>query len=555
MSLSLLQEVRNELRRLSIAGGALAANDFRLKKLIPQLAEAGKSAPVFARLGSLLEKAMTAGASALLEAGVLVNAILYTQGTSGCAGELDASKETPCLSMPPRSFREIAPLLGVLTSKGGGRYEIIQAAIASGAIVDLRLLSALLQALDDSYLEIPPLIAGVLKKIGPACVPGLQHNFEPKGKSTANVCRLDILAHYLREKGIDLYRNAYETGSPAVKVKAIEIMADYQEFQPLLIEISTAKRMKEEVREAAISSLARQSGPMVGDTLRTLLAGGESTVVYRSIANTNNPSFFGEEETLALASSLLESIKTEPVTAFSNAPQCGSTTTRFLACLIGLAYVPEKNAAMYDLSLRALDIMLSAPQAFCHNGDFLPEWEPFSPPNLSSFRKDSYYSYYILAKRSRLGVAAEVFSLFGPQALGELQQRLDVPGIDEYYVFATLRLASVLMEPQPFFDLCQSLMGEKAPSSLVSRLFGFGQRPAQESRKEHRQGVDFWLFQLQSESSDAESQILKDRMDPRWLPLLKKKKTVAIRDRVQKDGEWVDAFTPRDLDPLIHRLS
>ena len=48
MSIPVLTQVYDEVRRLSIAGSVVAAGDFRLKKLIPPLEAAGQKAPVFA---------------------------------------------------------------------------------------------------------------------------------------------------------------------------------------------------------------------------------------------------------------------------------------------------------------------------------------------------------------------------------------------------------------------------------------------------------------------------------------------------------------------------
>ena len=50
MSIPLLTQVYEELRRLAIAGSAVAAGDFRLKKLLPPLEQAGAKAPVFGKI-------------------------------------------------------------------------------------------------------------------------------------------------------------------------------------------------------------------------------------------------------------------------------------------------------------------------------------------------------------------------------------------------------------------------------------------------------------------------------------------------------------------------
>ena len=90
MSIAVLTQVYDEMRRLAIAGSVTAGGDFRLKKLIPSLEQAGAKAPVFAKVAqavkTLVEGTEQTSASALLELCTLVNAVLYTQGETGLAG-------------------------------------------------------------------------------------------------------------------------------------------------------------------------------------------------------------------------------------------------------------------------------------------------------------------------------------------------------------------------------------------------------------------------------------------------------------------------------------
>src|SRR5215218_8894742 len=92
MSIAVLVQVYDEMRRLAIAGSAVAAGDFRLKKLVPQLEKSGEKAPVFAKVAQAVQAVVDGSeknvSAALLELATLVNAILYTQGETGVAGEL-----------------------------------------------------------------------------------------------------------------------------------------------------------------------------------------------------------------------------------------------------------------------------------------------------------------------------------------------------------------------------------------------------------------------------------------------------------------------------------
>jgi len=49
MSIPVLIQVYDEMRRLAIAGSAVASGDFRLKRLVEPLTKAGEKAPVFAK--------------------------------------------------------------------------------------------------------------------------------------------------------------------------------------------------------------------------------------------------------------------------------------------------------------------------------------------------------------------------------------------------------------------------------------------------------------------------------------------------------------------------
>src|SRR5215218_8888197 len=98
MSIPVLIQVYDETRRLAIAGSVVAPGDFRLKKLIPPLEKAGEKAPVFAKVAGsankLVESDEKGSAEALLELSTLVNAVLYTQGETGAAGEFTAIETT-----------------------------------------------------------------------------------------------------------------------------------------------------------------------------------------------------------------------------------------------------------------------------------------------------------------------------------------------------------------------------------------------------------------------------------------------------------------------------
>src|SRR5881409_1023160 len=145
MSLALIEDSAKEVRRLVIAGSPLAVGDFRLKKLIAPLEQAGTKVPVFAQvakaIGEVVDGKEDDSAARLLNLSTLLNAILYTQGQSGVDGnyrELEVFA-TNCTSTKTTA-RVLKPLIEALTASGGGRFEIIKSAWERGAFNDLRLI-------------------------------------------------------------------------------------------------------------------------------------------------------------------------------------------------------------------------------------------------------------------------------------------------------------------------------------------------------------------------------------------------------------------------------
>lgn len=145
MSIAALQETSRELRRLAIAGSALAKDDFRLRKLVPTLQKSGEKVPILARIATSLVELMAApdteSPRALLQATTLVHAVLHTQVQHQVDGE-----ETPlesfgvAITSGPVAAKAIRPVIEVLTTKGGGRYDVIKKAFDEGLFRDLRLL-------------------------------------------------------------------------------------------------------------------------------------------------------------------------------------------------------------------------------------------------------------------------------------------------------------------------------------------------------------------------------------------------------------------------------
>ena len=266
MSIPVLIQVYDEMRRLAIAGSAVAAGDFRLKKLVPPLEKSGEKAPVFSKVAQAIQAVVDSNEKtaslALLELATLVNAILYTQGETGIAGDLKPLESKDLGGQATQaSARVLKPLLEALTTTGSGRLELIRDAQESGTFKDLRLVRPALNALDDPYPEVADLIAEkVLPLYGKAIVPELRAKLNVKGRA-GHLHRLQLM-HRLDPQGSrDLIQLALSDGSKEMKVAAVECLGTTDADLVYLLEQTKAKAKDAPRRRCgALAAAGQQRG-------------------------------------------------------------------------------------------------------------------------------------------------------------------------------------------------------------------------------------------------------------------------------------------------------
>jgi len=295
MSLVLIQESAKEVRRLAIAGSPLAVGDFRLKKLVAPLEQAGAKVPVFAQVAKAISDLVNGqeadSAANLLNLSTLLNAILYTQGQSGADGdyrELEAFA-TNC-SSTRTSARLLKPLVQALTTTGGGRFEIIKSACDRGACNDLRLIDPAIQALGDIYPELADLAAKkILPAYGPGIVSRLKATLDLKGKKPD--ARKLVLMHQLEPAGtLALCKTALEEGSVEVKTAAITCLGKHEDCLALVLEQTKSKNKV--VREAALEALAVHDHPDVTAVFTKMILGKAADLVPGSLRLVRNHQVF-----------------------------------------------------------------------------------------------------------------------------------------------------------------------------------------------------------------------------------------------------------------------
>jgi hypothetical protein len=286
MSIAVLNQVYDEARRLAVAGSVVARGDFRLKKLVGPLEQAGAKAPVFAKVAEAANKVIDGpeetSAESLLELTSLVTAVLYTQGETGITGELQ-SIETINLGgeMAQTSARLLKPLLEALSSTGSGRLELIKDAHERGAFRDLRLVKPALNGLDDPYPEIADFLAEkVVSMYGKAVLPELQKAYDPKG-TKGHPRRLKLM-HAIDPGGTrDVVKQALEGGSKEVKVAAISCLGAEKEDLQFLIEQASAKT--QDVRAAAYQALSAIDDPAAVAALEKAITGKDLNLALAAI--------------------------------------------------------------------------------------------------------------------------------------------------------------------------------------------------------------------------------------------------------------------------------
>jgi hypothetical protein len=291
MSIAVLTQVYDEARRLAVAGSAVARGDFRLKKLLPALDQAGAKAPVFGKVAesarAVIDGPEDAAAGSLLDLASLVTAVLYTQGETGIARPLEPIETVDLgAAAAQTSARLLKPLLEALSSTGSGRLGLIKEAHERGAFQDLRLVQPALAGLDDPYPEIADFLAeNVLPHYGKAILPGLRARYDPKG-GKGDARRLKFMHTIDPADARELVTQALEVGSKEVRVAAVECLGGSAEDLSYLVEQVSAKA--KEVRAAAYRSLAAMDDPAAADVLKAAITGKDLDLAAAAIARSKN---------------------------------------------------------------------------------------------------------------------------------------------------------------------------------------------------------------------------------------------------------------------------
>jgi hypothetical protein len=499
MSIAVLSQVFTEARRLTIAGSVVAPGDFRLKKLVPSLEQAGKQAPVFAKVAeaakAVIDGTEESSAAALLELTSLVNAVLYTQGETGITGKLEPVETTDLGGRSTQmSARVLKPLLEALSSTGSGRYEQIKEAFDRGLFWDLRLVKPALGALDDPYSEIAELISNkVLPMYGKAILPELQAKYDPKG-TKGHPRRLKLMHSIDPEGTRPLVKAALDQGSKEVRVVAVSCLGSEAEDLDFLIDQAAAKA--QDVRAAAYEALALIDNPRSIELLRKGLTSKDYSLVSRAIQESKRPKLV-DLLVDEIRRGVVELLKTK------DKKQTGIHISRLVHLITSLPREP--HPAEDDL---LLELFSRREELTKLKGDTL------SGADLIEAVIAEMASGSIVSKRAIVDAHAEVPADQLP---------------------AVLDAACEVLTPAEVYDTFSPYLTAKVDEKKK------GKDPAWERREALIEGIEsdahlYYLLDDEEEYTSRRSQTKKPEYDPRWLDLALASKRLEFVSALAKPG-------------------
>ena len=257
MSLPILNDLKNELERLYIAGSALADNDPRVKKHIPGLIKLGERAPVFKNLADRLTALTQSAASSenLLEAGSMLFSLIYSQGRSddGAGNEPIEYGAAP-LIVNNIGFLELNDLLASIKPKSYNCHEKLEELYSNNRHRDPRLYKTYVMCVKQGNPQTAD-IAGrlIIPSLGPSVIPVIRSELNIKG-GEGDARLYSVLSGLLGKDILPLSERVLEEGSQEVLAAALYTLRVDGKYNDILNKY--AKDRRGIIREAAERALA-----------------------------------------------------------------------------------------------------------------------------------------------------------------------------------------------------------------------------------------------------------------------------------------------------------
>ena len=248
MSIAVLTQVYDEMRRLAIAGSVVAARGFPPQEADAPLEQAGDQGPVFAKVAEAGRRSSRAPSKTPRRPSSSSRRWSTPSSTRRARRALAGAKlpiETIDLGAPTTqaSAGALKPLLEALSYTGSGRLEVIRDAHERGAFRDLRLIKP---ALDAHRRRLPGnrrlRRRAVLPLYGKAILPELRASFDTKGQA-GHPRRLRLM-HALDPVGCASSSSMRWMPAPRRSKSSPSNACGEPDDLSFLVEQATAKRMK-----------------------------------------------------------------------------------------------------------------------------------------------------------------------------------------------------------------------------------------------------------------------------------------------------------------------
>lgn len=260
MNLQPLYEIKDRLEHSAVAGTNLMQEDFRLRRAAESLGPLASASPVFARISQGLEKLLAAPPQErgllLLNVLSLVDAVVYTQGSSEVPGEIKPIPTSPNAAYIPVPYSRLKPLLTALTTTGSGRLEILRAAREETPqlLQDSRVMAAMAADLGDSYGEMADFVEECLADCGDRAVKLLKDGFDPTSTSREMVRRAGLISRLAGEGQNQWYLEMLKTAQKQVREELLAALGHCPDNAGLLRDLAGTEKGK--CKQAALWALA-----------------------------------------------------------------------------------------------------------------------------------------------------------------------------------------------------------------------------------------------------------------------------------------------------------
>lgn len=271
MSREELYGLATDMDRLVGAGASTASASDKLRDRGKVVAELAKKVPTLAPLAQGIDKVRSASGKAA--AGALLDLLVMTQQLRrsltniGVPGELEKNSR-PGSWKTPLSTRQFRLMHEAVSEPGSDREESLERAFKDGNLIDLRLLSPMLEQAERGNSTVWDFLSEhALPAFGKDILPEIEAKLDIKGKSLSSrllpvVCRIDP------QRGRELCLAALEQGSVEMKVEALDCLPKVgQKGEAEEWAIKLVKEKGQNVRTAALRALQVATSEAAFDVL------------------------------------------------------------------------------------------------------------------------------------------------------------------------------------------------------------------------------------------------------------------------------------------------